>query len=424
MTDVSIGLFYCKALLNNFTDKNLIPEDWLNDRELKVYRYIKDYFRKFRTMPTVEAILNDLEIELPEIHEPIEYYISKIRERKKINISVETTNKLVNYIENRQIDQWIKEAKELIRYWNSFLEERKGVRCLKDLKDDIVRYFDYIEKTQHGELIGLPSLWPQLDRETLGWQAGDLITIVGKLGVGKTFFSLLLAKAVYEIKKKILFVSMEMTQEKIGLRFISILKGIPWDKVRRGQLSPEEFNELWNTILNDDRFYVVDSSSVRDVIDIQIMIEEYQPDLVIVDGMYLISGREWEKINELVRSLKLTAVKYQIPIIQVTQFNRQLRKNREPTTDYIGFSNAIGEDSDVILGLTKRDKEYQTLRVNVLKIRDGVAKPLQINWDFENMNYDFVRYINDDTIEVPEPEDDSDEAEEEGMHVGWNFSEF
>jgi len=402
-----LDLYYCKSLLENFSEKNFLDDSFLVDKGLQVYQYIKDFYRKFGKAPSEETIKNDLDVELPETHENTEYYISKLRERKKTLTAIEVTKKLERHVKNDLINEWFTEIKQTSRQWYDILEERKAVTTLKDLAPDILEYFEFLEQSKHGDVIGVPSLWPQLDKHTLGWQPGDLITVVGKLGVGKSFFALLLAKKCYECGKRILFITMEMTKVKIGLRFIAISQNISWDKVRRGLISQEDYQRVFNLINNDEQFLLVDSSAVKNDIDVELLIEEYKPDIVFIDGVYLISGREWEKINDLVRNLKLIAIRHKVPIIQTTQFNRQVRASAlSADTDKIGFSNAIGEDSDVCIGLLRNSRliSREMMKVQILKLREAFMPSFMIQWDLDGMKFDFIEYEDYEKEQSDDPE--------------------
>ena len=58
----------------------------------------------------------------------------------------------------------------------------------------------------------------------------------------------------------------------------------------------------------------------------------------------------------------------------------------------IGFSKAIGQDSDVVLALSQDEemREDREMDIKVLKQREGMTGKVTLNWDFSSMNFDAI----------------------------------
>jgi hypothetical protein len=88
-----------------------------------------------------------------------------------------------------------------------------------------------------------------------------------------------------------------------------------------------------------------------------------KPDLVIVDGMYLMKDDrsnsrsiDWKNIAHISQDLKLTAQEFEIPIIGVTQANRGAEKSKGEDLTELAFADNLGQDADAIFRVSKTER--------------------------------------------------------------------
>ena len=87
-----------------------------------------------------------------------------------------------------------------------------------------------------GDLLGISSGFPTLDRVTLGWQEQDLIVIAARPSMGKTAFALDAAKAAAGVGVKVFIASLEMSAEQLAMRLLSSESGINGRALRLGRV--------------------------------------------------------------------------------------------------------------------------------------------------------------------------------------------
>src|SRR4029078_5149696 len=106
------------------------------------------------------------------------------------------------------------------------------------------------QKLKTAKLPGLLSSFSDLDAITQGFHNSDLIIIAGRPSMGKTAFSLTLAKNIAtKFANKIVFFSLEMTKQQLFYRLLSTETLISQTKLRSGRISREEWVQINNAIV-------------------------------------------------------------------------------------------------------------------------------------------------------------------------------
>lgn len=164
--------------------------------------------------------------------------------------------------------------------------------------------------------------------------------------------------------------SLEMSRFEIGMRMLCADAGVPWTKVRAARVGAEDWGRLVGAAeaLHDAPLYIVDSGSVT-MLDVRAKARRLRSGsdglgLVVVDYLQLMSGsirrdtRQLE-VAELSRSLKLLAKELDIPVIAVSQLNRdpERRPDKRPQLADLRDSGSLEQDADVVLFLHRSEQE-------------------------------------------------------------------
>lgn len=114
-------------------------------------------------------------------------------------------------------------------------------------------------------------------------------------------------------------------------------------------------------------------------------IEEHEPELVLIDGAYLLQDedggkRMWEKSMHISRGIKQIAQDYEVPVIITIQLNRQgdSRKNGDPSLSDVAYSDAYAQDVDFLLGLDQDDDQKLNGELKILPLAVREAPPVPI----------------------------------------------
>jgi replicative DNA helicase len=223
----------------------------------------------------------------------------------------------------------------------------------------------YELKEQGVDMSICPFPWEPFQEATGGLEAEDYIVIYGRPKSMKSWVLAYLICWCYEMGKRVLIYTKEMTPDNIIMRVAALMSGIRYHEFRRGRLSPIEkasLYETWNLLhhLREIQSMVVlsgmDAGDGGDTIPwLSSKVDEYKPDVGFIDGMYLMSnaraGRRAQKDNERVRDisrdLRQMILKKGTPFINTLQANREAAKNHDANLDEIAFSDAIGMDATI-----------------------------------------------------------------------------
>lgn len=155
-----------------------------------------------------------------------------------------------------------------------------------------------LRDANHGDLVGLPAGFSTIDRATLGLQPKQLGTLVATPKVGKSILTLQIARTMHEQGKKPLFVTYEMSIAEQARRFDGIISEVAHRKLANGQLLDREVRALSASLKRLEQevpFIVVDDPALRTVPGVLAKVEQHQPDVVFIDGVYLMSDDRGEQ---------------------------------------------------------------------------------------------------------------------------------
>jgi replicative DNA helicase len=223
------------------------------------------------------------------------------------------------------------------------------------------------------KLTGLPSGFSELDSITNGWQDTDLIVLAARPSVGKTALALQFAMAAQAVKP-VLFFSLESSREQLYDRMLSCLAEFPLAKIRSGDLTETELNEIvikkGATKLEIMQLWINDTASVNWLYVRSVarrLKKQHGVGMIIVDYLQLMNDvpdkehrtRE-QQISNISKNLKAIAKDLHIPVIAISQLSRavEARAGKEPVLSDLRESGAIEQDADVV-ALIYRPDFYQ-----------------------------------------------------------------
>ncbi|MEI7795855.1 MAG: replicative DNA helicase [Methylococcaceae bacterium] len=171
-------------------------------------------------------------------------------------------------------------------------------------------------------------------------------------------------------KKPVAIFSMEMPGDAIVMRMMSSLGGIEQQAVRSGKLDDNDWPRLTMalTMLNSTKLFIDDSAALTPS-EIRararrLAREHGQLGLIVVDYLQLMNSptsgeSRVQQISDISRGLKALAKELNVPVIALSQLNRNLeqRPNKRPVMSDLRDSGAIEQDADLILFIY-RDEVY------------------------------------------------------------------
>ena len=215
-------------------------------------------------------------------------------------------------------------------------------------------------------LSGLETGFHNLDKLTSGWQNSDLIIIAARPAMGKTAFVLSMAKNMaVNYSTPVAIFSLEMSNLQLINRLICNVCEIPGEKIKSGQLSPVEWDQLFARIkyLTGAPLYIDDTPSLS-IFELRTkarrLVREHNVKIMIIDYLQLMNasgmkfGSREQEVSMISRSLKQLAKELNIPIIALSQLNRSVesrgegKEGKRPQLSDLRESGAIEQDADIV----------------------------------------------------------------------------
>src|ERR671928_344926 len=240
----------------------------------------------------------------------------------------------------------------------------------KRMSEDYSRLEDVLQPTMDeldaiasrgGVSRGVPTGIRDLDELTNGLQAGQMVVIAARPGVGKSTLGLDIARSatVHHHLPAVIF-SLEMSKHEITMRLLSAEAKVPLHHMRAGSLSDEDWSKLARRMgeVADAPLYIDDSPNMT-MMEIRAKARRLKQrndlKLVVIDYLQLMtSGKRVEsrqqEVSEFSRALKLLAKELEVPVIAMSQLNRgsEQRQDKKPMLSDLRESGCLTADTRVL----------------------------------------------------------------------------
>jgi replicative DNA helicase len=256
-----------------------------------------------------------------------------------------------------------------------------------------------------GKLSGLATGLRDLDSKMGGMQSSDLIILAGRPGMGKTALA---TNVAYNVAKAwegdtrvdghrvtlnggiVGFFSLEMSAEQLATRIIAEQTGIPSSKMRRGDITEEDFETIKDKMIQIQHMPLfIDETGGVSIAQLAARARRLKRqrglDLVVIDYIQLMQGStrramegRVQEITEITSNLKALAKELNVPILALSQLSRQVenREDKHPQLSDLRESGSIEQDADVVL-FVYREEYYLMTR------EPRAGTPEHVKWQGE-----------------------------------------
>lgn len=259
---------------------------------------------------------------------------------------------------------------------------------------------------QNGIKPGIFTSINALNRQTNGWQNGDLIILAGRPGMGKTSAAIDFVLNPALNGTATAFFSLEMSEEQLASRVLSVISSINVQNIVNKNLSKDELDHIMRQtgVLHDIPLFIDDTPALT-LFELRNKAKKLKKDknieLIVIDYLQLMRGinqkdnREQE-ISTISRGLKALAKELKIPIIALSQLSRECEKrpDKKPMLSDLRDSGAIEQDADMVIFLlrpeyyglqsyfygTQEISSYQLFLFIIAKFRNGQTGEIRAKW--------------------------------------------
>jgi replicative DNA helicase len=378
----------------NYLLERGVNESWFHDaQDKKLFKFIQHHYANYSETPSLDAIKDNFPTYEPAVVEDsLDYLLDRLVDERRKAIVISTISDAITEIETNKDHEEALNA--LGRGFNRI--ELEGLSRTNDIeitKAAARAKEEYEHRKNNPGMLGHTTGFPTMDAATAGMQGGQLIFIVAPPKTGKSTLALQMAATNHLNGLRPMFLSFEMTNEEQKLRYYSIRARISHHRLRTGTLTPEEesrFYQKMDSIQNmESEMWFVDSANGVTVSSIASKAQNFKPDIIYVDGTYLMIDEEGadaynQQMTNITRALKRLAQKTNLPVVATTQvLNWKMRKG-QVTADAIGYSSSFHQDADVIFGLQREDEAVDDTRtLKVIANRNGGYQEVALMWKWD-----------------------------------------
>jgi replicative DNA helicase len=387
----------CEMYFKTGTIDSIVVCDQLKrSKELNEVGGVQDYLK--RVLDTVPSSAS------------LDYYVGIVREKAKNREIIETAETIRGIAFNGEtVGQKIIEIQRCALNLSP-LQANSGAYPVSELVQEAVE--DLISNKS-----GLKIGFDKLDWHLGGLHGGDMVILAARPSMGKTSFALDGGLNMARAGKSIAIYSLEMTRRQLVQRMVCSIARVDSHKIRQHSYMAEDVNELATAagILANYKLFIIDCSQLTPetfTASLTMIKQRFGLDCAIIDYLQLMqsqarSENRQQEITTISRGLKAAAKSNNIPVIVLSQLNREVehRATHQPQLSDLRESGSIEQDADVVILLHRPDWYHRgeasytpthTGVFQVAKARNGPTGEVELLF-----NEQYVSFAN--VSEVTEP---------------------
>lgn len=384
-------------LMNNITD------EFFSDYK-EEYKWIKEHIDKYGNCPDIHSFLSHFpDFDVVNVSETTTYLVDELYDDYNKRKLAKVFNRIRELLNEGKTDA----AMQLYTSAASDIVKSSHLECV-DIFQDTSRYDDYVDRCTDFNKYYVKTGFKELDDCIGGWDKNEeLATVVARPGVGKSWVLHKIALAAAEQGLKVGIYSGEMSENKVGYRIDTLISHLSNSAIMRGNdavaVDYKKYMESLPTRFKGTIKVLTPAmiNGAAGVTALRAFIEKEGLDILCVDQHSLLEDDRHarnpiEKAANISRDLKNLQVLKKIPIIAVSQQNRD-STDGGPSTANVSQSDRISQDSTILIFLEQKDK---VLTLNLVKARDSVnGTKLQYAID---LNKGLFQFVPNETNSTPE----------------------
>jgi replicative DNA helicase len=287
-------------------------------------------------------------------------------------------------------------------------ELKKDTAVIRDIDatdlESAISYYENVQKQQAAGAMGIKTGLPGFDNYLpAGIMPGQLGVFLAYPGIGKSWLSLFFAVQAWNSGRSPLIISLEMSETEVRNRVFTIMAAglFTHRQLSSGEIDIDDLRR-WHTkhVAGKPEFHIISNDSGGEITPsvLRGKIDQYQPDLIIVDYLQLMSPNtksesEVVRMKNLSRELKLLAIGEEIPIIAISSATPDdvNKLDTVPTLGQTSWSRQIAYDADWVLALG-RGTNSDIIECVFRKNRNGFMGEFLLQVDFDKGMYKYKDY--------------------------------
>jgi replicative DNA helicase len=395
-------------------------EDFYAEANQKLFAHLmamRDEGKRLDTLLLIERLKREGDFEaiggaayLAEVAQSVPYaanaayYARIVRDKATLRSLIHASTEILRdaYDETVEPTAIVSQAEQKI----FAVHDERTTDQITNAHDLMMEAFQRIDARLEGkEGVGTPSGFADLDNLTGGMHASELLILAARPSMGKTALALnMVEHVILDSQLPVLFVSLEMARLEVAQRLLCSHGRINANKFRSGFISAEDRRMLVEASakLSSAALFVDDTPS-RTVTEVAAcarrLKRKHGLGLIAIDYLQLLQPDDprdarQEQVAKMARRLKILARELQVPVLCLSQLNRQAESGKEghrPKLSHLRESGAIEQDADVVMFI-HREEMYQSreeardaktagvAELIIAKQRNGPTDDIKLKW--------------------------------------------
>ncbi|MEM9552630.1 MAG: DnaB-like helicase C-terminal domain-containing protein [Acidobacteriota bacterium] len=267
---------------------------------------------------------------------------------------------------------------------------------LADAVDHVIESIERREEARPGDLLGIPTGLPSLDRILLGLQAGQMVVLSARPSVGKTALGVQIAAHAAERGHPVFYGSLEMSSPEIAARLLSCHGRVPLRSIRTARWAGDDVERFVDATRATLPFPMEIADHHARLAEIvsgarRFFARQGRPGLVVVDYLQLLPApagigkvTRYEVVTANSNAIKQAARSLEAPVLALCQLSRDAQ-NRRPTLADHRDSGAIEQDADVVVAIHRDPhaadhSQRERGDLLILKHRNGALADIPVRY--------------------------------------------
>jgi replicative DNA helicase len=393
----------------NQINSMVIPDYFESDIQGQIFKCINDYHDKFSVLPLDSVIMNEvctsknkltLEDEIAYINkgagdavEHKEYFLDEVEKfAKEESMKLAITDSIGHLKEGNygKIEELVKGALTVNRNVDT------GHTYFTDYKQ---RFLDELDRSKRD--IFATTFKSLNDPLEGGSERGEILMVAAPGGVGKSIAMVNQGVTSLIEGRKVLYITLEMSESRVAKRFDSMLTLVPQDKLKSEVLKVERRLEtvaekFGPNALRIKRFqpYQIDANTIKALLTNLKNYDSFVPDVIIIDYLELMNCTisdlpDYKSQERIVHELRSIGIEFDAFMCTCTQTNRDGKKVNIITDAELADSYGKIRACDLAYSLnqTQEEKDQGKMRIYAMKTRNGASGFLfEINIDYKTLS--------------------------------------
>jgi len=391
-----------------FTRKVLpfIEADYFSESiERKVFVEIHDFVNQYEKLPTHEVLVINFTEKKDLTEDEVSKSIELLQEIKKSKDEEVELNWLIDQTEKFCQDKAIynaimnsvsilddKNTKKSKGEIPKLLSDALGVsfdsHIGHDYINDFSERFDFYHKVENRISFDL-DIFNKITKG--GLPIKTLNVIMAGTGVGKSLFMCHMASACISQGDNVLYITMEMAEEKIAERIDANLLNISLNDLR--SVSKEDYEAKFNIlkaktqgqlIIKEYPTAAASTLHFRALLSELALKKQFRPDIIFVDYLNICTSsrikpgnniNSYTFIKAIAEELRGLAVEYELPIVSATQTTRSGFTNSDPGLEDVSESFGLPATADFMFSIVSNEELEQLNQILVKQQKNRYADP-------------------------------------------------